>query len=299
MPTISSYSNGCYGENNGYVEVGVSGGAGTYTYNWSTPDMQTDARLSNLADGEYTVTVTDAAGCTATISQTLITPGELTASVSGNNPNCYGDQTTLTANANGGTTDYSYAWSSGESTSSITVSPTATTTYTITVTDANNCTVVASKNIVVNTELTVSISGDTEVQCFGDITASLTATASGGSMAMGYTYAWSNSQSGQIISTLGAGNYSVTVTDGNSCTASASTTITGPSAALSINISATNNTLTCSNLSATITATVTGGTEGYTYNWSNSGTNNISEVTRQLDEIKSEIYTIGFKEVNR
>ncbi|MBQ1653746.1 MAG: hypothetical protein II060_08160, partial [Bacteroidales bacterium] len=177
VPTISSYSNGCYGENNGYVEVGVSGGAGTYTYNWSTPDMQTDARLSNLADGEYTVTVTDAAGCTATISQTLITPGELTASVSGNNPNCYGDQTTLTANANGGTTDYSYAWSSGESTSSITVSPTATTTYTVTVTDANNCTVVASKNIVVNTELTVSISGDTEVQCFGDITASLTATA--------------------------------------------------------------------------------------------------------------------------
>ena len=279
MPTISSYSNGCYGENNGYVEVGVSGGAGTYTYNWSTPDMQTDARLSNLADGEYTVTVTDAAGCTATISQTLITPGELTASVSGNNPNCYGDQTTLTANANGGTTDYSYAWSSGESTSSISVSPIATTTYTVTVTDANNCTVAASKNIVVNTQLTVSISGDTEVQCFGDITASLTATANGGSMAMGYTYAWSNSQSGQIISTLGAGNYSVTVTDGNSCTASASTTITGPSAALSIDISATNNTLTCSNLSATITATVTGGTDGYTYNWSNSGTNNASEVT--------------------
>ena len=279
VPTISSYSNGCYGGNNGYVEVGVSGGAGTYTYNWSTPDMQTDARLSNLADGEYTVTVTDAAGCTATISQTLITPGELTASVSGNNPNCYGDQTTLTANANGGTTDYSYAWSSGESTSSITVSPIATTTYTVTVTDANNCTVAASKNIVVNTQLTVSISGDTEVQCFGDNTATLTANADGGSMAMGYTYAWSNSQSGQIISTLGAGNYSVTVTDGNGCTASANATVTGPSAALSIDISATNNTLTCSNLSATITATVTGGTEGYTYNWSNSGTNNTSEVT--------------------
>ena len=185
----------------------------------------------------------------------------------------------LSASANGGTPDYTYAWNSGESNVSITVSPIATTTYTVTVTDANNCTVVASKNIVVNTELTVSISGDTEVQCFGDITASLTATANGGSMAMGYTYAWSNSQSGQIISTLGAGNYSVTVTDGNSCTASASTTITGPSAALSIDISATNNTLTCSNLSATITATVTGGTEGYTYNWSNSGTNNTSEVT--------------------
>ncbi len=277
--TINEFSNGCYGANNGYVEVTAGGGAGTYTYNWNTPEAQTTARVNNLGAGEYSVTVTDAARCTATVSQTLTAPAELTASINGNNPNCFGDGTTLTADVNGGSPDYTYVWSNNETTESIAVTPTATTTYTITVTDANNCTATASKNVVVNSQLTVSISGDTQVQCYGDLTASLTATASGGSMAMGYTYAWSNSQSGQIISTLGAGNYSVTVTDGNSCTASASTTITGPSTALSINISATNNTLTCSNLSATITATVTGGTEGYTYNWSNSGTNNTSEVT--------------------
>ena len=279
VPTISSYSNGCYGENNGYVEVGATGGAGDYSYAWSTPDMQTTARINNLTDGEYSVVITDVAGCSATISQTIVTPGELTVTVSGNNPDCYGDETTLSASANGGTPDYTYAWNSGESNVSITVSPTATTTYTVTITDANNCTATASKNIVVGEQLTVSISGDTQVQCYGDLTASLTATANGGSMAMGYTYAWSNSQSGQIISTLGAGNYSVTVTDGNGCNATSSVTVTGPDAALSIDISATNNTLTCSNLSATITATVTGGTEGYTYNWSNSGTNNTSEVT--------------------
>ena len=279
VPTISDFSNGCYGENNGYVEVSATGGAGTYTYNWNTPEAQTTARVNNLGAGEYIVTVTDAARCTATVSQTLTAPAELTASINGNNPNCYGDQTTLTTSANGGSSDYTYVWSSGESTSSITVSPTATTTYTVTVTDANNCTATASKNIVVNTQLTVSVSGDTQVQCFGDNTATLTANANGGSMAMGYTYNWSNSLEGQTISTLGAGNYSVTVTDANGCVATASVTVTQPSAALSVSISATNTTLTCSNLSSTLTATPTGGTEDYTYSWSNSGSNNTTEVT--------------------
>lgn len=276
---ISEFSNGCFGANNGYVEVGATGGAGDYSYAWSTPEMQTSNRLENLAAGEYAVTVTDVAGCSATISQTLTAPAELTATISGNNPNCYGDQTTLTASANGGTTDYSYAWSNNETTESIAVTPTATTTYTITVTDANNCTATASKNVVVNSQLTVSISGDTQVQCFGDNTATITATASGGSMAMGYTYTWTGNATGQTLTNVGAGDYSVTVTDGNNCTASASTTIAGPNAALSVSISATNNTLTCSNSSATLTATVTGGTEDYTYTWSNSVTNNTTEVT--------------------
>ncbi|MBQ1653865.1 MAG: hypothetical protein II060_08765, partial [Bacteroidales bacterium] len=277
VPTISDFSNGCYGENNGYVEVTAGGGAGTYTYNWNTPDAQTTARVNNLGAGEYSVTVTDAAMCTATVSQTLTAPAELTATINGNNPNCFGDATTLTASANGGTTDYSYAWSNNETTESIAVTPTATTTYTITVTDANNCTATASKNVVVNSQLTVSISGDTQVQCFGDNTATLTANADGGSM--GYTYTWTGNATGQTLTNVGAGDYSVTVTDGNGCTASANATVTGPTAALSVSISATNTTLTCSNLSSTLTATPTGGTEDYTYSWSNSGSNNTTEVT--------------------
>ena len=277
--TINEFSNGCYGANNGYVEVTAGGGAGTYTYNWNTPEAQTTARVNNLGAGEYSVTVTDAARCTATVSQALTAPAELTASINGNNPNCFGDGTTLTADVNGGSPDYTYVWSNNETTESIVVTPTATTTYTITVTDANNCTATASKNVVVNSQLTVSISGDTQVQCFGDNTATLTASASGGSMATGYTYNWSNSLEGQTISTLGAGNYNVTVTDANGCFATASVTITQPSAALSVSISATNTTINCSNPSVTLTATPTGGTEDYTYSWSNSGTNNTSEVT--------------------
>ena len=277
--TISDFSNGCAGANNGFVEVSATGGAGTYTYRWDTPNEQTAARLENIGAGEYVVNVTDAAGCSVTASKILTEPDQLTLSINGNDPSCYGSSTTLSSTVNGGTPDYSYAWSNAQTTSNITVTPNESTTYTLTVTDANGCSVESSKNVNVPSQLTVSISGDTQVQCFGDNTATLTASASGGSMAMGYTYNWSNSQNGQSISTLGAGNYIVTATDANGCTATASTTIAGPNAALSVSISATNTIINCSNPSVTLTATATGGTVGYTYTWSNSGSNNTTEVT--------------------
>ena len=281
--TISNFSTGCYGEANGFVEVTAEGGAGSYTYRWDTPDEQTNTRLENLVAGEYVVNVTDAVGCSVTASKTLAEPDQLTLSINGTNPSCYGSATTLTSNPNGGTPAetspyYTFAWSSGESTAEVTVTPTETTTYTLTVTDANSCTATAVKNVIVPTELTVSITGTTTLQCYGETT-DLTADANGGSMAMGYNYAWSTNATGQNLTGVGAGTYNVTVTDGNGCNATSSVTVTGPDAALSISISATNTTLTCSNTSATITATVTGGTEDYTYNWSNSGTNNTSEVT--------------------
>ncbi|MBO7651367.1 MAG: carboxypeptidase-like regulatory domain-containing protein, partial [Bacteroidales bacterium] len=429
--TINDFSNGCFGANNGYVEVGATGGAGDYSYAWSTPEMQTTARLSNLTDGGYSVTVTDVTGCTASVSQTIVTPGQLTVTISGDNQICEGDNASLTATAEGGTPDYSYAWtngatnestnvqtagtyavtvtddasctataaivvtvnpaatleltsgqqnqtlcygtnftttvftygggangvdvtglpngvsfttdatnhtveisgtpteagsytymvtttgatspctnmtitgtiivqmqltatisgnnpdcygdettltaslaegtpntyawSSGETSASITVSPTTTTTYTVTITDANNCTATALKNIVVNSQLTVSISGDTQVQCFGDNTATLTASASGGSMATGYTYNWSNSLEGQTISTLGAGNYIVTVTDANLCTAEAEVEITEPTA-ITISVVSTSPQI-CTTLGS-IEVSATGGTGALSFAWS-------------------------------
>jgi len=266
--TVNDFSSGCYGANDGYVEVTAGGGAGTYTYNWNTPEAQTTARVNNLGAGEYSVTVTDAARCTATVSQTLTAPSELTASINGNNPNCYGDETALTANASGGTPDYTYNWNSGESDASITVSPTTTTTYTITVTDANNCTATAFKNVVVNSQLTVSISGETAIQCYGGTT-DLTANANGGSMAMGYTYAWTGNVTGQNLTGVSAGDYSVVATDGNGCTATAGVAVTQPNAALTVSLSA--GTIACSGGTTNINSTVNGGTEPYNYTWTPSG----------------------------
>ncbi|MBR5984635.1 MAG: carboxypeptidase-like regulatory domain-containing protein, partial [Bacteroidales bacterium] len=267
--TISSFSNGCYGANNGYVEVSAEGGSNSYTYSWNTPDQQTDARLENVGAGEYVVNVTDAVGCSVTASKTLTEPEELAVTINGENPNCYGEGTTLTANTNGGTPDYTYTWNTSATTASISVSPTATTTYRLTVTDANSCTATALINVIVPSQLTVSISGETAIQCYGETT-DLTANANGGSMAMGYTYIWSDNTTGQNLTGVVAGDYMVTVTDGSGCTATASVAVTQPDAALTANISNPTN-VTCNGASnGSASVTVSGGTTPYAYHWSNN-----------------------------
>ena len=89
VATISDFSNGCFGQNNGHATVSVEGGTAPYSYAWNTPEAQTDATLSNLAEGEYTVIVTDANGCSATSSIEITTPDEIAVSIADTACNSY------------------------------------------------------------------------------------------------------------------------------------------------------------------------------------------------------------------
>ncbi|MBQ1732446.1 MAG: T9SS type A sorting domain-containing protein, partial [Bacteroidales bacterium] len=89
VATISDFSNGCFGQNNGHATVSVEGGTAPYSYAWNTPEAQTGATLSNLAEGEYTVIVTDANGCSATSSIEITTPDEIAVSIADTACNSY------------------------------------------------------------------------------------------------------------------------------------------------------------------------------------------------------------------
>lgn len=135
---------GC-GQANGTAIATVSGGRPNYNYSWSTTPPQNSSTATGLTAGGYSVTVTDADGCTATASVTLTNPGAPNASISGNTTICQGSSTVLTAS--GGT---SYNWSNSlGSNASVTVSPTTTTTYTVTVSNANNCSAIANATVTV------------------------------------------------------------------------------------------------------------------------------------------------------
>jgi len=117
------------------------------------------------------------------------------------------------------------------------------------------------------TPVSSSITSQINNVCNGDALGSLTVTASDGSTP--YTYNWSNSATSSTISTLLAGTYTVTVTDAGGTTATSSATITEPTA-LNTTISSQTNVACFGESTGSLTASVTGGTSPYTYNW-NSG----------------------------
>src|SRR5262249_61024767 len=99
--------------------------------------------------------------------------------------------------------------------------------HTVTGPDANNCPATANVTITQPAALlTAQIDSQIDVLCFGQSTGSATASATGGKAP--YTYSWNTTpaQNTASANNLGAGTYTVTVTDANNCTATANVTIT-------------------------------------------------------------------------
>ena len=139
----------CNGGSNGSASVLPSGGVAPYSYSW-TPSGGSAAMAIGLAAGNYTVTVTDALGCTATRNYSITQPPALTSSVTFTNAACAGiNNGSALVTTSGGTAPYSYAWSpSGGSAASAT--NLAAGSYSVLITDANSCAKTQSVAIGVN-----------------------------------------------------------------------------------------------------------------------------------------------------
>jgi len=274
----------CYG-GNGSATVTANGGTGIYSYVWSSGSSTSAA--NNLAAGPYTVTVTDANSCTKTASVTITQPSAaLTATTTPTHVLCYGGNGNATVIAGGGTGIYSYVWSSGSSTSA--ANNLAAGPYTVTVTDANSCTKTASVTITQPSAALTATTTPTHVLCYGG-NGSATVTASGGTGA--YSYVWSSGSSTSAANNLTAGPYTVTVTDANSCTKTASVTITQPSTALTSTV--TNTSASCNTADGTASISAAGGTGSYTYLWSNT-----TQTTASITGLLANSYSVTVTDAN-
>jgi|GEM_PF-4339325 len=283
--TLSSSSVLCNGQSNGQLLLSASGGNSPLSYNWG--GGITTLSNPNLAAGTYTVTITDNIGCTKTISGLVAEPAALTISATLDQVPCNGASSgNININPTGGTTPYTYSWSTSDVTQDL--FGVSAGSYSVTVSDVNNCTATYTAVITEPSELTVS-ANPSPVACKGLSTGAIALSPSGGTTP--YTYVWSDGRTTEDRTGLQAGSYTVTVTDANQCTVTTTSVVTEPASALSSSVTSTN--VNC-HLSAdgTINLTSSGGIPGYTYLWTNGST------TEDLISLVPDNYVVTITDAN-
>ncbi len=199
------------GQSNGEATATGSNGTPPYSYLWS--DGQTTSTAIGLGSGTYEVTLTDASGCEVSDMVSLSSDSDLMISVLVDmQPTCMANNGQATVTAMGGTPDYTYLWSDGQS--SATAINLTEGMYMVTVTDQNGCEAVDNIELMSTDDLSIDCSIKLDPDC-GMSNGSITATAMGGTQP--YTYLWSDGQTEATATNLSQGTYSVTVTDNNGC----------------------------------------------------------------------------------
>jgi len=257
----------CNGLSDGSASAAAGGGTAPFVYLWDNTEATSTATALNA--GTHIVTITDDNGCAETASVVISEPALLTANITlDNNVVCNGETNGgATAAATGGTAPYSYLWDNSETTNAATGLNAGA--HSVSVTDANGCLSIATITITEPSALTASTTLNSNVSCNGGTDGSATAAGAGGTAP--YSFLWNNGVLAASATNLPAGTHSVTVTDANSCTATASVVITEP--VTLTGVITVNNNVSCNGGSdGNASVNVGGGTMAYTYNWDNNET---------------------------
>ncbi|MBI5914271.1 MAG: hypothetical protein HY842_02770, partial [Bacteroidetes bacterium] len=256
--------------------------AGSYIFAWSNGATTED--ISGLAPGNYAVTVSLGTGCTASASFTVADqPSVPNLSALTASDFCGGGNGGIDLTASGGAPPYTFAWSNSATTEDL--SGLATGPYTVTATGANGCTSTFAAFVAAES-VAIDIGGTT--------TPNTSCTAANGSVVtavtppqppagLNYTYAWNTGANTQDIFGLPVGSYTVTVSLGTTCTATASFTVGSgpqvPSPALAATPEGCDG-------PGSINLTVSGGVPPYAFLWSNTAT------TEDLPAVPAGSYTV-------
>lgn len=250
----------CAGMENGSVTAVVGNAVGEVNYSWS--NGASGSFINGLSSGVYTVTVSDESGCTASGSVQVNAPTQIELNISTTPALCGTVGGTATAQVTGGSGSFMIIWSNGD-TGTFTEGLAAG-THSVTVADASGCSITENFTINANAPLQIEIEM-TSPSCLFDTDGSLTAWVSGGDG--NYSYLWNTSSTGQTIGGLGAGNYTVEVTDGNGCQIFSNVNLTSPE---DLQVLIFKSDITCYGMSdGTAVAIASGGTGALNISWSN------------------------------
>ncbi|HKK76738.1 MAG TPA: cohesin domain-containing protein [Saprospiraceae bacterium] len=279
----------CTGTGDGSISLAVSGGTGAYTYTWGGGLTGNVATQTSLTGGSYPVTITDANNCTVErIVEVESTPSVLidnsTVSFIEN-----GNDGAVSIEVSGGVTPYTYQWSGPNNFTATTEDInglSASGEYCLTITDAGGC-----RNEMCFMVLEQLAFGNisTTNTCPDDLSGSIDISVTGGQAP--YSFLWSNDATTEDLTNVGAGNYSVTVTDnlGNSFNGEFPV---GSFAPLFVTETVTNVTGDENNTNGSISLSILGGNTGYTFNWDNGAT------TSTIDDLGGGEYCVSITDQN-
>jgi len=281
----------CFNACDGTGSAAASGGYPPYVYTWS--NALTGANISNVCAGSYTVTVTDAIGCSATASITITQPPVLDVQATNiSTANCGQNDGSVTISITGGTPAYLIQWSTGGTGLTENFLPPGQ--VCVTVTDANGCDTMVCFTVPNTPGATASIVSFNNVSCFSACDGDATATGVGGTQPYGYSWNTAPVQNTATASNLCPGTYTVLMTDAAGCTASTTVTITEPP--LLTVIAGTSATI-CIGQSANLTAAGQGGTPAYQYAWTD-GVNNWTIANPTVSPTVTTTYTVIVTDAN-
>lgn len=284
--TTASTNTGC-GNPSGTASVTVTGAQAPIQYNWSNGG--TTASITGLTARTYTVTVTDGQGCNKitaiTVSQnsSLASTATQTAAIT-----CVGRTNgAATVSVSGGTAPYSYLWTGANRTTQ-SISGLASGVYAVTIIDAGACATYGSVTISNPNAISITASGQSP-RCAGQSNGTLTSSATGGTGALSFN--WGNGVTTTNRTGLGAGTYTLTVTDANGCSVAATPiTLTMPSL-LTISITNVVNQIGTS-ANGSISTQANGGAAAFTYTWSNGAS------TQNITNVAAGNYTVTVRDAN-
>ncbi|NVJ45920.1 MAG: gliding motility-associated C-terminal domain-containing protein, partial [Cytophagia bacterium] len=274
----------CMGDNDGRIVIDVEGGTGLYQFVWSTGE--TTSSIDNLGVGDYTVRVKDENGCVEERIFSIKEPEELTIdNVFVNESQCYDDRNgSIELSIKGGVEPYSYQWSTGATTKNILGISSGD--YSVLITDANGCQVQGNYFLAEPALFRVDPQMQ-EISCIGANDGSISLNIEGGVGPV--SIRWSTGASTETITGLGPGEYNVLVTDDKGCTIQQTFNVVEP---LDLTLDAYIEDATRCNdpRSGRVNVIVSGGSEPYTYRWSNG------ETTSEIVDVLPGTYVVTVRD---
>lgn len=261
----------CIGNSDGSATVTVTGGTPGFSYQWSTAPVQTTQTATGLSIQTYNVTVTDGNGCIATSPPVsiLVSPS-LALVLHSERVHCNGQANGLASvTVSGGNPGYTYNWNTVPVQTTANATGLSAGTYQLVVTDSRGC--FENRTVVVIEPLPLLV-GTTasDVACFGQTSGAVSGAGNGGTLPYIYTWNTSPVMTTQTITGLGAGAYTMTITDSSGCVASGTAVVRQP---LPLAVQTTYVSPDCyGGNNGQLIATVTGGVPAYSYLWSGGQT---------------------------